>query len=32
MGASSYDVVIPSDYMIKRMADEGLLAEIDVKT
>lgn len=29
MGASSYDVVIPSDYMIKRMADEGLLAEID---
>lgn len=30
MGASSYDVVIPSDYMIKRMADEGLLAEIDV--
>ncbi|MGI6578087.1 MAG: ABC transporter substrate-binding protein [Eubacteriales bacterium] len=29
-GASTYDVVIPSDYMIKRMADEGLLAEIDV--
>lgn len=30
MGASAYDVVIPSDYMIKRMSDEGLLAEIDV--
>ena len=30
MGTSAYDVVIPSDYMIKRMSDEGLLAEIDV--
>lgn len=29
-GTSTYDVVIPSDYMIKRMADEGMLAEIDV--
>lgn len=27
---SSYDVVIPSEYMIKRMIDEGLLAKIDV--
>ena len=29
-GTSTYDIVIPSDYMIKRMADEGLLAEIDM--
>ena len=27
---ASYDVVIPSDYMIKRMIDEDLLAKIDV--
>ena len=26
---ASYDVIIPSDYMIERMAVEGLLAEID---
>ena len=25
MGGSSYDVIIPSDYMIERMAEEGLL-------
>jgi spermidine/putrescine transport system substrate-binding protein len=29
-GGSTYDVVIPSDYMIKRMVDEGMLAKIDV--
>lgn len=28
-GAIRYDVVCPSDYMIERMAKEGLLAEID---
>ena len=28
-GAVSYDVVIPSDYMIARMADEGMLLELD---
>ena len=28
-GAVSYDVVIPSDYMIARMAKEGLLLELD---
>lgn len=26
---ASYDVIIPSDYMIERMATEGLLTEID---
>ena len=26
---SSYDVIIPSDYMIERMIDEDMLAEID---
>lgn len=26
---ASYDVIIPSDYMIERMANEGRLAEID---
>jgi len=26
-GAGSYDIIIPSDYMIKRLADEGLLYE-----
>ena len=25
----SYDVIFPSDYMIKKMADEGMLAEIN---
>ncbi len=28
-GAAKYDVVCPSDYMIKKMVDNGLLAEID---
>lgn len=27
-GAASYDVIIPSEYMIAKMIDEGLLAEI----
>lgn len=29
MSGQSYDVVIPSDYMIERMAREGLLAELN---
>ncbi|HEX2944720.1 MAG TPA: ABC transporter substrate-binding protein [Clostridia bacterium] len=29
-GGSAYDVAIPSDYMIKRMLDEGLLNKIDM--
>lgn len=28
-GSASYDVVIPSDYMVARMSDEGMLAELD---
>ncbi len=28
-GAVSYDVIIPSDYMIARMAQEGMLLELD---
>jgi spermidine/putrescine transport system substrate-binding protein len=28
-GAVSYDVIVPSDYMIARMADEGLLLELN---
>lgn len=28
-GGSSYDVAIPSDYMIKRMIDEGMLEKLD---
>ncbi len=28
-GAGTYDIVIPSDYMIQKMANEGMLAEID---
>ena len=28
-GAVSYDVIIPSDYMIARLASEGLLSELD---
>ena len=28
-GATGYDVIIPSDYMIKRLADEGMLEELD---
>jgi spermidine/putrescine transport system substrate-binding protein len=31
-GSVSYDVIIPSDYMIARLASEGLLKEIDPKT
>lgn len=30
-GGSAYDVAIPSDYMIKRMLDEGLVKKIDIK-
>ncbi len=29
-GASGYDVIFPSDYMVAQMIDLGLLAEIDV--
>lgn len=28
-GATSYDVIVPSDYMIQRMAEEGMLAALD---
>lgn len=28
-GAASYDVVVPSEYMIAKMIDEGLLAELN---
>ena len=28
-GATGYDVIIPSDYMLKRLADEGMLEELD---
>lgn len=28
-GAASYDVIIPSEYMISKMIDEGLLAELN---
>lgn len=28
-GGANYDVVIPSDYMIAKLRDEGLLAELD---
>ena len=28
-GATNYDVIIPSDYMIQRLADEGMLEELD---
>ncbi len=28
-GATGYDVIIPSDYMIKRLCDEGMLQELD---
>ncbi len=28
-GGGDYDVIIPSDYMIGRMANEGMLAELD---
>lgn len=30
-GGSHYDVVIPSDYMIKRMIDEKMLKKLDFK-
>ncbi len=30
-GTSNYDVIIPSDYMIERMIEEGLLAKIDIE-
>jgi spermidine/putrescine transport system substrate-binding protein len=29
-GAAGYDVVVPSDYMVKIMKDEGMLEKIDV--
>lgn len=29
-GAANYDVVVPSDYMISKMAQEGLLAELNL--
>ena len=29
-GATSYDVIIPSEYMIQRMINEGMLEEIDL--
>lgn len=28
-GGVSYDVIVPSDYMVERLADEGMLQEID---
>lgn len=31
-GAVSYDVIVPSDYMVARLAAEGLLKEFDVQT
>lgn len=30
-GGANYDVVIPSDYMIERMIEEGLLLKLDMK-
>lgn len=30
-GAVSYDIVIPSDYMVQRMKDEEMLAKIDLE-
>ena len=32
MGGSSYDVIIPSDYMIERMIQENLLQKINWET
>ena len=29
LGGSSYDVIVPSDYMIERLMDEGRLQPID---
>ena len=31
-GGASYDIVVPSDYMIERMAVEGLLQKFDVES
>lgn len=31
-GGASYDIIIPSDYMIERMIHEGLLQKIDVSS
>ena len=31
-GGASYDIIIPSDYMIERMISENMLLEIDVST
>lgn len=31
-GGASYDIIIPSDYMIERMISEGMLKEIDVES
>ena len=28
-GATGYDVIIPSDYMIKRLLDEGMLEKLN---
>lgn len=28
-GGSSYDVIVPSDYMVSRLIDEGMLEELD---
>ena len=28
-GAASYDVIVPSEYMLSKMIDEGLIAELD---
>ncbi len=30
-GAASYDVIVPSDYMIQRMVNEGLLQELNLE-
>ena len=29
-GATNYDIVIPSDYMIARLSEEGMLEELDL--
>ena len=29
MGGADFDVIVPSDYMVARLIDEGLLAELD---
>ena len=30
-GGSTYDVIFPSDYMLTRMLNEGMLEEIDLE-